>query len=77
MDKDKQSSFSQLADKMRERYPLRSEQSKFTYYDERGHVIYVLLSDINMKIVQLHDNVLLNVFTDIDYNQVVGRLPCG
>ena len=55
---DTQSDFSQVVDKLREQNPTREESTKFTYYDSRGSEIYNLLSDINMQIVQLHDDVL-------------------
>lgn len=53
----------------------RPETTMFTFYDERGRRLYSLLSDINMQIVTLHEEVLKNVFTDIDYYQVVGIMP--
>lgn len=73
--KSKQCDYLQSAELLRELNPPREEQSKFTYYDIRGQKLYTLLSDINMKIIQLHDVVLHNVFTDIDYYQVEGVLP--
>ena len=62
-------------DKLRSQNPEREEWSKFTFYDERGKVINTLLSDINMQIVQLHQDVLHNVFIDVDYYQIAGLLP--
>lgn len=73
--KDEHETFSTAVEKVRSSRPLRSEAEKFTFYDERGRKLYSLLSDINTLIVQLHDEVLKNVFTDIDYNLVVGLIP--
>lgn len=67
--------FFRTVEKLQTQNPEREESTKFTFYDERGQIIYTLLSDINMQIVQLHHDVLCNVFTDIDYYQVAGLLP--
>jgi hypothetical protein len=67
--------FSRAADLVQAYTSLRPEAEKFTYYDERGRWLYALLSDINMQIVTLHDEVMKNVFTDIDYYRVVGLMP--
>lgn len=67
--------FSNDVELIRHKYPTCPETERFTYYDNRGLVIYQLLSDINMEIVQLHDEVRNNVFSDIDYYQIVDILP--
>ena len=67
--------FSTTVDKVQATMPLRPETEKFTFYDERGQKLYRLLSEINLLIVQLHDEVLKNVFTDIDYYKIVGLMP--
>ena len=72
---DKHEEFSKTVEKVRASRPLRPEAEKFTFYDERGQKLYALLSDIKMLIVQLHDEVLKNVFTDIDYYHVVDVMP--
>lgn len=67
--------FSKTVEKLQASRLLRLEAEKFTFYDARGQKLHSLLSDINMQIVQLHDEVLKNVFTDIDYYHVVGLMP--
>lgn len=67
--------FSEAVDKLHAKHLSRPEASRFSYYDARGCQINDLLSDINMQIVQLHDEVLKNVFTDIDYYKIVEILP--
>lgn len=67
--------FFRTVEKLKSQNPEREECTKFTFYDERGRVIKSLLSNINMQIVQLHQDVLCNVFTDIDYYQIAGLLP--
>lgn len=67
--------FFKTVEKLQTQNPEREECTKFTFYDERGQIIYSLFSDINMQIVQLHQDVLHNVFTDIDYYQIAGLLP--
>lgn len=75
MDDNHHTDFSQTVDRLMQENPERSERSKFTYYDVRGRDIYRLLSDINLEIVSLHEDVMKNVFTDIDYYRIVGLLP--
>lgn len=67
--------FFKTVEKLQTQNPEREECTKFTFYDERGQIINSLLSNINMQIVQLHQDVLCNVFTDIDYYQIAGLLP--
>lgn len=75
MDDNHHTDFSQTVDRLMQENPERPERSKFTYYDVRGRDIYRLLSDINLEIVSLHEDVMKNVFTDIDYYRIVGLLP--
>lgn len=67
--------FLKTVEKVQATSSSRPETTMFTFYDERGRRLYSLLSDINMQIVTLHEEVLKNVFTDIDYYQVVGIMP--
>ena len=62
-------------DLLRQQKPLMPEEDKFSFYDERGQKLYNQFACINNLIVRLHDEVRNNVFTDIDYYQVVGVLP--
>lgn len=64
-DKEKHQIFLKMVEQVQAAKPLRPESEKFTFYDVRGLHIYSLLSNINMQIVQLHDEVMKNVFTDI------------
>ena len=76
MDSNKQhEEFSKAVEQVKAASPLRPEDEKFTFYDKRGQELYSLLSDINMQIVSLHDEVMYNVFSDIDYYQVVDVMP--
>ena len=51
------------------------EDRLFSFYSEVGQTIYKLASDINLEIITLHDYVLFNVFTDIDYYKLVDNSP--
>lgn len=73
--KDQSKDFSLAVDQVQAATSLRPETNKFTFYDVRGQKLYGLLSDINILIVQLHDEMLKNVFTDIDYYKVVDLMP--
>ncbi len=74
-EKEKNEELSKAIEDLRAAKPQRPETEKFTFYDERGQRLYNLLSEINELIIELHDEVTHNVFTDIDYHQVSGVLP--
>lgn len=73
--KDNHTLFDHAVERVRAVSPLRPETEKFTFYDKRGQRLYNLFMGINMQIVTLHDEVLKNVFTDIDYYKVVPVMP--
>jgi hypothetical protein len=66
---------SDITKSLRKLMKSRPESSKFSYYDDRGDIIYHLLVEINGEIIRLHDVVKNNVFDDIDYYAVVGVVP--
>lgn len=51
------------------------EDKLFSFYNEVGQNIYKLARDINLEIVSLHDYVLFNVFSDIDFYKLVDNSP--